>query len=440
MARLMSETLTLHAALAALRAQALLAAEPGAARLDAGPTSAEIAAALAAIGAPAVTTAKLELLRATLAEYDAQGVALRMTPSYAQRLLSSVARKPRAKASPSEAPENLTAAGLDAMRPSEWAEAMRWLAEQAGYTVEETALLAREALLAWNGRLGATSERVVICAQRLTEGAPLLAEDMWRLAALGGGAVDTRLVALTTGEATVGARLIAREIHAELFDRAELDLLLAKLATAFTRGREQLKKDTKAQAKAATAARKKLVATLTAAETLAKTPPATQRAVGRAGVRKAVEQARDAHRLATQALIAWETLAREWLATFGERPARDGSLPLLAEPQVWTELGERADHLKKPLMEALRALSKTPGDGDLEYGAWRQALSDELAARCGALLWRANTIDPSQADDFSAAFNELAVREASRGDNAASHAAARAARAQSQLNERAGVA
>jgi hypothetical protein len=440
MARLMSETLTLYAALAALRAQALLAAEPGAVRPESGPTSAEIAAALAAIGAPAVTSAKLELLRVTMAGYDAQGAALRLTPSCVQRLLAPTMRKTRAKTNVSEASENLTAAALDTMTPNAWAEAMRWLAEQAGCSVEETSLLERDTLLAWNGRRGSASERVVICAQRLTGGASLLADDMWRLAALGGEAADTSLVALTTAEATVGARLIARDIHAVLLDRAELDQLLAKLATAYSRDREQSKKDTRAQAKAAAAARKKLVATLTAAESLSKTPPAAQRATGRAGVRKAVEQARDAHRLAAQALVAWETLAREWLATFGERPARDGSLPLLAEPQVWAELGERADHLKKPLMEALRALSKTPGDGDLEYGAWRQALGDELAARCGALLWRANTVDPSQADDFSAAFNELAVREASRADNAASHAAARAARAQSQLNERAGVA
>jgi hypothetical protein len=433
MARLMSDMLTLRAALAAARAKALMST-PGAARGEVAPTLAEVATALAAMGSQELTPGKLALLHASLTSFDAHTAALRLTPSSAQRLLNPGARKPRAKAALGDALGILTAVGLDTMTFGSWAECMRWLAERAGYVVEETPLLTRDTLLAWRGRRGgATGEKVIICARRLEEGAPLLAEDMWRLATIAVSESGARLVALTTAEATVGAQLVARDIRAELIDRGELDLSLAKLATAFTREREQSRRDAKAQAKAASAARKKLIAALTTAGTQAKATLSAQRATGRAAVRKAVEQVRDAHRTAVQALMAWETLAGEWLATFGERPARDGSLPMLAEPHVWTELGARADHLKKPLLDALRAMNKSPGDGDLDYGAWRQALGEELAARCAALLWRVSMVEPTQAQDYASAVNDLALREASRADNAATHAAARAARAQSQM-------
>jgi hypothetical protein len=281
---------------------------------------------------------------------------------------------------------------------------------------------------------------VVVCALRLTQSAPLLDADMRRLVTVAANEPGARLLALTTAEATVGAWLIARASGAELLDRPALERLLAGLATAYTREREQSQDDAKAQAKVAAATRKKLITALTAADKQAKAPLSTQAVSGRVAVRKAVDQAREARRLASQALLAWETLLTDWLATFGERPARDGSLPLLVEPAVWTELAVRADHLKKPLVDALRALTKTAGGGDLGYGAWRQALGEELAARCAALLWRASMIDPDQWREYAAAVNDLALQEASRADNAASHAAARAERAQSQIAERAGVA
>ena len=150
----------------------------------------------------------------------------------------------------------------------------------------------------------------------------------------------------------------------------------------------------------------------------------------------AVEQAR---RLAAQALIAWETLLADWSSSFDERPARDGSLTLSAEPTAYAALAERADHLKKPLLDALRAVAKAPGAGDLGYAAWRLAVGEELAARCAALRWRAQMVDPAQWQDFAAAVDDRALQEATRAENAATHAAARANAARSALVERVGA-
>ncbi len=437
----MSEKPTLRELLTAFRAQSLLDFSGEAINTDSMPTDTELTAALATLGGPEVPPAKLALLRASLSGFDLQAAALRMTRVQAQHTLNQRARRTKSKTTTEAAPGGLTVKGLESMTDSAWEECARWLAEQAGYTVEERLLLQRGSLLAWRARSEREPDKnVIVCAQRLTQGAPLLDADMRHLVSVATNEPDARLVALTTAEATIGAWLIARGASAELLDRDGLEQVLAGLATAFERERAQSLDGAKSLAKAATAARKKLLVALTSADEHAKAPLPSQRVSGRVAVRKAVEQAREARRLAGQALLAWETLVSEWLATFGERPARDGSLPLLVEAASWAELGARADHLKKPLLDALRALAKTAGDGDLGYGAWRQALSEELAARCAALLWRASMIDPAQWQDYAAAVNDLAIREASRADNAATHAAARAERAQSQMAERAGVA
>ncbi|HEU0027847.1 MAG TPA: hypothetical protein VFQ25_12085 [Ktedonobacterales bacterium] len=437
----MSEKPTLRELLTAKRAQSLLDDASALTPSDSAPTSAEVTTAIATLGGPEFTPAKLDLLRASLSAFDLQASTLRMTPSQAWRALSQGARRTKSKTASGTVAGALTVAGLDAMTEGDWEECARWLAEQVGYIVEERPLLRHGSLLAWRAqRAQPAGESVVLCALRLPPGAPLLDADLRHMVTIAANEPGSQLVTLTTAEATVGARLIARAANAELFDRAELERLLEGLATAHARERTQSLNDAKAQARAAAAARKKLLAALTAADKLAKAPLPPQRVTGRAAVRKAVEQAREARRQASQALLAWETLIAEWLATFGERPARDGSLSLLAEPGAWAELGARADHLKKPLLDALRALAKTAGDGDLGYGPWRQALSEELAARCAAALWRASMIDPGQWQDYASAVNDLALREASRADNAAAHASARAERAQSQMAERPGVA
>lgn len=436
----MTDQPTLLELLSAQRAQALLDQHAQATDGD-GAERAQLGAALALLGQREYSPDKLDLLRASIAPESIQQTALLMTPMQARRALAPPARRARAKAGAKpeagEARDGLTVAGLDALPDGAWLECARWLAEQAGYTVEERPLLQHDRLLAWKAR-GANGASAVVCATRLTAGAPLLESDLRHLHTVAEHEQDARLLAITTAEATVGARLLARDLSARLLDREEVERLLASLATAYARERARTQEGAKAQAKAAIAARKKLIAALTAA-TQVKAAPGTRRATGLPVIRRAVEQAREARRLAAQALLAWETVITDWLATFGERPARDGSLVFVAQPSVWVELGARADHLKKPLIDALRALAKTPGDGDLGYGLWRQALADELAARCASLLWRASIIDPARWSDYTAAVNNQCAREASLADNAASHAAARAQRAQTDLSERAGA-
>ncbi|HEY7849269.1 MAG TPA: hypothetical protein VIC27_04345, partial [Ktedonobacterales bacterium] len=332
----------------------------------------------------------------------------------------------------------LTVDALDALTPDAWTEFTRWLLEQEGARIEPRPFSQHAGLTAWRAAQG--EQALVICAWRLEPGWPLLENDLRRIAALAAGEPRVRLVIVTTAEATVGARLAAQALGEwRIVDRPALAEMLATLATAYQREQARTQDEAKIRAKSATAARKKLVAALTALEEQASAAPGAHKVAGRPAVRKSALQVEQAQRLAAQALIAWDTLLADWTAAFAERAARDGSLVFNAEPALYGELAERADHLKKPLLDALRALAKTPGDGDLGYAAWRLAIGEELAARCTALRWRAQLVDPAQWQDFAEAVNDFALQEATRAENAATHAAARAARARVALVERIGA-
>ncbi len=208
----MSEKPTLRELLTAQRAQSLLDDSGAPFVTDTAATSAEVSAALAALGGPAMAAAKIEFLRASLSGFDLQAAALRMTPSQARRTLSPGARRAKSKAASGASPDDLTVAGLDDMTEGAWVECARWIAEQAGYTVEERPLLQHDTLLAWRARHEAGSGSIV-CALRLPQDAPLLDADMRHLVTIAANEPGARLVALTTAEATVGARLIARRLR-----------------------------------------------------------------------------------------------------------------------------------------------------------------------------------------------------------------------------------
>ncbi|HEY7850936.1 MAG TPA: hypothetical protein VIC27_12775, partial [Ktedonobacterales bacterium] len=395
--------LTLRQFLAARHAQMALA---GAAAAEAPPTDdallAEAAQAVAQLDLP---PEKLTLLRASLADFDAVAAARRLTPTQAQAALTSSAS--RAARQARSAGDALTVDALDALTPDAWTEFTRWLLEQEGAHIEPRPFSQHAGLTAWRATQG--EQALVICAWRLEPGWPLLEDDLRQMAALAAGEPRTRLVIVTTAEATVGARLAALALGEwRIMDRPALAETLATLATAHQREQARTQDEAKIRAKAATAARKKLVAALTALEEQASAAPGAHKVAGRPAVRKAALQVEQAQRLAAQALIAWDTLLADWTAAFAERPARDGSLVFSAAPALYGEMAERADHLKKPLLDALRALAKTPGDGDLGYAAWRLALGEELAARCTALRWRAQLVDPAQWQDFAEAVNDLA--------------------------------
>jgi hypothetical protein len=378
---------------------------------------------------------KLALLRASLADFDIAAAARRFTPTQAQAALAPTGAARRALPAPVGA---LTVETLETMTPDAWAEFVRWLLEQEGASVDPRPFAAEDGWTAWRGeRDGA---RLIICAWRAEPGWPLLEDDLRLIAPFAASSPGARLVIVTTAEATVGARLSGQMLgEARFLDRGALATALAGLTTAYQREQEHVQDIAKARAKAATSARKKLLTALTALDEAARATPRAQKVTGRPAVRKVATQVEQARRLAAQALMAWETLLTEWSVAFGERPARDGSLTLSAEPSAYTELAERADHLKKPSLDALKSLAKTPSDGDLGYAAWRVAVGEELAARCAALRWRAQLVDPAHWQDFAAAINDLALQEATRAENAATHAAARAERAYSQLVERVGA-
>lgn len=421
---------TLHDYLAARHALTLLESDAPA---DA-PDDAILAEAAQAVGHLDLAAGKLALLRASLRQFDVVAAARRLTDTQARATLGKRSTTPRKD----DEEGALTVASLDALPPEAWAECARWLIEQEGVRLEPRPFSRREGLLAWRGEHN--GHALIVCAWRQQPDWPLLEDDVRHLTALSAGDAKAQVVIITPAEATVGARLLARRMQdVRLLDRTALATTLAGLATAYEREQARSQDEAKLRAKAASAARKKLLSALTAIVDEARAEAAPKKASGRVAVRKAAEQVEQARRLAAQALMAWETLLAEWLATFGERPARDGSLAMDAEPATYTELGERAEHLKKPLLDALRTLSKTPGEGDLGYAAWRLACGEELAARCAALRWRTEQVDPAQWQDFAAASSDRALQEATRSDNAAAHAAARAQHARKQLIERAGA-
>jgi hypothetical protein len=440
-----AQPLTLRGYLAARHAQALLT-DSAAPPTGTAPDDAALAEAAQTLARLDLPSGKLALLRASLASFDVAAAARRLTATQAQAMLAQrtgAARRARG------AGEALTIEALDALTPDAWLDFARWLLEQQGARIESRPFSRHEGLVAWRAELSETrgkeqgERRLIVCAWRVESGWPLLEDDLRRMAALAAGEPGAQLVIVTTAEATVGARLAAQRIggdgHVRFIDRPALAETLARLATAYQREQERTQDEAKTRAKAATTARKKLLAALTTLDEQSRAEPGAQKATGRPAVRKAAAQVEQARRLAAQALIAWETLLTEWLAAFGERPERDGSLALVAEPTIYSELAERADHLKKPLLDALRALAKTAGDGDLGYGPWRLAISEELAAHCAALRWRGSLVDPAQWQDYAQAVNDLALQEATRAENAATHAAARAERARSQLAERIGA-
>ncbi|HET9109888.1 MAG TPA: hypothetical protein VFN78_03585 [Ktedonobacterales bacterium] len=430
--------LTLRQVLVARHAQAAIAApeasaqEPAKTRENDNAVLAEAIRVVAGLDLP---PEKLSLLRATLSQDDLITAARRVTLTQAQHALAATSGRTFRRSRESEGA--LTAETLDALTPDAWAEFVRWLLEQEGARIEPRPFSQHEGLTAWRATQG--DHALVVCAWRVERGWPLLEEDLRRMAALAAGEPGTALVVVTPSEATVGARLAAQALGARAIDRTALAESLSHLVTAYQREQERSQDEAKARAKAATAARKKLLTALTAVNEQANATMNAQKVTGRPAIRKAAAQVAQSRRLAAQALMAWETLLAEWAAAFEERPARDGALTLTAEPPAYGELADRADHLKKPLLDALRALAKTPCEGDMGYAAWRVAAGEELAARCSALHWHAQVVDPAHWQDFSQAVNDLALQEATRAENAATHAAARAERSRVALVERIGA-
>ena len=447
-----SVSATLRQRLAALYAQTLLATPDD---QRSAPVDGAIAALLdGAVGAP-LSPPKRAMLLKSLADFDAQAAVLRLTPAQVDACL------PTTHAGPSDGPEEkqaggLTVSQLDELLPTAWQDATRWLLEQEGYTVERLGA-ADPSTTRWRceptpndgataGDGGQHATAVIAMVVRLPVGWPLETDALQRAVTTAtehGDAGAAGVLLLTTAEATVGALVTARRLGVKLLDRSALRQRLATYSTAFQREQAQAQEATSARATAAIQAHTQLLATvetlrqpLTVLATDGLSTGKTNKPSGRAAVKKAVAQVNETLRLTQQALLAWETLLGEWSAAYGERPARDGSLLFAAAPAVYVELGERGAHLGDALAAALIRLATTAPDGEFGYGAWRQAVAEEITARCEALRWRVLALNPTSWQDFASAHDDAAAQEASRATNAAIHAATRAEKAATQLAER----
>ncbi|MBF6591044.1 MAG: hypothetical protein IVW57_11040, partial [Ktedonobacterales bacterium] len=311
-----------------------------------------------------------------------------------------------------------------------------WLLEREGYSLDQPT--ESEQMVIWRGRSEDAS--AVACAVRLPMGWLLDSEEVQRIAATAAGSPPAHAVLLTTASATLGAMRTAERLGVRLIARPALTALLARLATAHERERSQAWGHSQERADAASAARKTLLAAVKAMETALGKPGKTLAVGERAAVVAAASEVAVAARDALRALVAWETLVSDWLAAFGERAERDGTLQFTAEAGEFTALSERGIHLRDVAVKALRQLARTPTDGDLGYGTWRQAVAEEVGLRCESLRWRIQIISPAHWQDFAAARHLDAEANATRATTAAARAAARAAQAYDQFATRAGLA
>jgi hypothetical protein len=329
----------------------------------------------------------------------------------------------------------LSIAHLEAMTPATWRACAAWLLEHEGYQLDLPE--ERGELLVWRGRLG---ERAALTAAlRLPAGWPLEAEHERRVAALAAGMAPRELMLRTTAMPTEGAPRAGERLGVRTLARPALAETLARAATAHQRERAQAHEDGAQRAEAAAATRKALLAALKTAESALKKGSKAKPATSRAAVVAAAREVLAAHQAAARALLAWETLVADWLAEFGERAERDGTLRLVGDEASFTELAERCGHLREALGAVAQQLQRTPVAGELGYDMWRALVIEELTTRLDALRERIRMFDPARWQDFSVARDLTAEAAAARAATNADRTAARAEQAYAQLAQRAGL-
>jgi hypothetical protein len=329
----------------------------------------------------------------------------------------------------------LTVPLLDVMTPRVWHDFSSWLLQQEGYEVERAE--PHGGLTLWPCRALDAETQALAVTLRLPEGWALGEGDVQRVAAARAGHGHAACLLVTTASATPSAAAAAERLGMRLLDREALAVRLAALARREREARAEALRTATERAAAASTARGQMLATLDALATTLAGAANNRRAAGRAEVAAAARTARDAQQLAARAFLAWDTLLNDWSACFGERPERDASLRVVVDVAALTALGERAVHLGEATGHALRALSETPADGELGYGAWRRALLEELAARCESCRWRVLALDPERWASFEAAHDLHAQERAASAATSADHATARAAKAWAELAARA---
>jgi hypothetical protein len=166
----------------------------------------------------------------------------------------------------------------------------------------------------------------------------------------------------------------------------------------------------------------------------------SRKAGSRAALLEAVEAISSAITISTQAFLAWETLAADWNASFGDHEGRDGSLLITAESASFDEIDDRAGHLAEVILQALVQIQSTPGTGELGYTAWRKAVMEELLARSEVMRRRISIVVPSRWQVYAEARDTHKLQEAEEAATQASYARGRAEKALTQLQTRARIA
>ncbi|MGZ3582332.1 MAG: hypothetical protein ACXWP6_06320 [Ktedonobacterales bacterium] len=320
---------------------------------------------------------------------------------------------------------------LEVMTSDIWQAFVTWLLEQEGYSVDHIGVGGLGSIWHGTGQDGS----FVATAFRPEGKWGLGGEEVQRAAALRTEGAHVLLV--TTATTAYDARDMAASLSVRLIDAEQLSGLLEKLGSAHTREREEATLNRERRVREAITAREQMLMAVRSLEEAVAAAVNSRRTSGRPALVAAVAAIVKARQRAQQAFLAWDTLVEDWQAAFGEREARDGSLPIVATADQLPEYGQRAGHLADVLKPAFVDIASTPGTGELGYGAWRKAILEELTAQCEALRWRLSALDPTKAQSFAAARDAEALAQAEIAVTAATHASARSEKAYAQLETRA---
>jgi hypothetical protein len=223
-------------------------------------------------------------------------------------------------------------------------------------------------------------------------------------------------------------------------ERTELEILLEQLEVAHMREVAAEAQAAEERALHAEATRTGVLSLVDQLEDALARAVNTRKTGTRAALLESVEHISAGSAICTQAFVAWETLAIDWSATFGEHEERDGSLLISADTATLDEIRERARHLAAVTLQALGQVQDTPGTGELGYTAWRKAVMEELLARCDAIRCRFDAILPTAWQDYSKARDTAKLQQAEQATIVATYARGRAEKALAQLQTRARIA
>ncbi len=349
------------------------------------------------------------------------------------------------------APRRATPAGATTLTPEQladlseplWQSFVGWYLADAGYAVEAPDVV--RGLPCWrlrsaadNGQAGAVAGRAV--ALRLAPGRRLGAADVRTALDVGRESTSEPLmVMITPAVADSSAIEAAAAADVRLVACDALAAFLERMAAAHTTALAEAKHQAEARAQAAIETQHAILGALTAAEKEIASCINSRRVTGRGPLAATTNSATAALREAERALVAWETLVADWLASFDERPAPDGSLRIRATTDEFHALAERAEHLRSAFGRPIAALAATPGAGESGYSAWRKAVLERLTAACEALCWQASVVNAERWRDAHAAHDANAVAHAEAAAQAVKHSASRAAKAHDQLAARIGL-